>query len=121
MKTNETTTESASGTHAYNDATGRRTAKLCCIADSVISVLNMLPFNDKHNLNMFDLRYQLRLNDLYDLTSTNILYYEQVQQHINLLVLRFSGQTVIRFNQHMNRLYLDMDLSSINAGEYIII
>ena len=25
---------------------------------------------------MFDLRYQLRLNDLYDLTATNVLYYE---------------------------------------------
>ena len=53
----------------------------------------MWPFNDNVNLNMFDLRYQLRLNDLYDLTSTNILYYEQVQQHISLLDRVLVGET----------------------------
>jgi len=121
MKTNETTTESASGTHAYSDQQVHEQQNYVVLPDSVISVLNIFPFNDKHNLNMFDLRYQLRLNDLYDLTSTNILYYEQVQQHINLLDHVLVGRQPIRFNQHMNRLYLDMDLSSINAGEYIII
>ena len=81
----------------------------------------MWPFNDNANLNMFDLRYQLRLNDLYDLTSTNILYYEQVQQHISLLDRVLVGRQPVRFNQHMNRLYLDMDVDMINANEYIII
>ena len=71
---------------------------------------------------MFDLRYQLRLNDLYDLTATNVLYYEMVQQHIRLLdnILAESRQP-IRFNQHMNRLYLDMDVDMINANEFLII
>ena len=31
------------------------------------------------------------------------------------------GQTPIRYNTHMNRLYLDMDADQVNAGEYIII
>ena len=55
---------------------------------------------------MFDLRYQLRLNDLYDLTATNVLYYEMVQQHMNLLDNILVGRQPIRFNQHQNRLYL---------------
>ena len=70
---------------------------------------------------MFDLRYQLRLNDLYDLTSTNILYYEQVQQHLNLLDRVLVGRQPIRYNQHMNRLYLDMDVDLIDNEEFIII
>ena len=49
---------------------------------------------------MFDLRYQLRLNDLYDLTATNVLYYEQVQQHIRLLDNILVGRQPIRYNQH---------------------
>ena len=70
---------------------------------------------------MFDIRYQLRLNDIYDLTNTSILYYSQVQQHISMLDQMLVGQTPIRYNTHMNRLYLDMDADKINAGEYIII
>ena len=84
-------------------------------------VMNIFPFNDKHNLNMFDLRYQLRLNDLYDLTATNVLYYEMAQQHIRLLDNILVGRQPIRFNQHMNRLYLDMDVDMINANEFLII
>ena len=63
----------------------------------------------------------MRLNDLYDLTATNILYYEQVQQHISMMDSILVGQMPIRYKQHMNRLYIDGDIESFNAGEYIII
>ena len=39
---------------------------------SVLSVMGIFNFNDKSNLNMFDIRYQMRLNDLYDFSSTSI-------------------------------------------------
>ena len=32
---------------------------------AVVSVINIFPFTDKNNVNMFDTRYQLRLNDLF--------------------------------------------------------
>ena len=83
--------------------------------------MNIFPFNDKHNMNMFDLRYQMRLNDIYDLTSTNILNYEMVQQHISMMDNILVGRTPIRYNTHQNRLYLDMETSNISADEYIII
>ena len=70
---------------------------------------------------MFDLRYQLRLNDIYDLTSTNILNYEMVQQHLSMLDNILVGRTPIRYISHQNRLYLDMDFNSIGENEYIII
>jgi hypothetical protein len=31
------------------------------------------------------------------------------------------GEVPIRFNEHQNRLYLDMDWEGINVGEYILI
>ena len=42
------------------------------VPESVISVINIFPFSDKGNLNLFDVRYQLRLNDLYDFSSTSV-------------------------------------------------
>ena len=121
MKSNEDFTESSAGTHAYTDETFKQQQNYIVLPDFVMAVMNIFPFNDKHNLNMFDLRYQLRLNDLYDLTATNVLYYEQVQQHIRLLDNILVGRQPVRYNQHMNRLYLDMDVDMINSNEFLII
>lgn len=91
------------------------------VPEAVLAVTRIFPLSNRGNQNMFDMRYQLRLNDLYSLTSTNILYYEQVQQQLSLMQHVLVGRTPIRFNQHMNRLYLDMDVESIYKDEYLII
>ena len=121
MRTDETFTESAAGTHDYTDQQVKQQKNYIVLPEFVLAVNRIFPFNDKHNLNMFDLRYQLRLNDLYDLSATNILYYEMVQQHITMMDNILVGQVPIRYKQHMNRLYLDADIESLNANEYIII
>mgnify|MGYP000341914964 CR=1 FL=1 len=58
---------------------------------------------------MFDIRYQLRLNDLFDLSSTSVIQYQMTMDNIDLLQHILVGETPIRFNQHQNRLYIDMD------------
>jgi len=89
---------------------------------SVISVMGIFPFSDSSTNNMFDIRYQLRLNDLYDFSSTSIIHYEMTMQHLDFLEHILVGEKPIRFNQHQNRLYIDMDWSNdVSAGEYIII
>ena len=89
---------------------------------SVISVLGIFPFSDSSTNNMFDVRYHLRLNDLYDFSSTSVIHYEMTMQHLDFLEHILVGEKPIRFNQHQNRLYIDMDWSNdITAGEYIII
>ena len=58
---------------------------------------------------------------MHDLSSTNVLYYEMVQQNISMMDNILVGRTPIRYNMHSNRLYLDLDASSLTAGEYLII
>jgi hypothetical protein len=92
------------------------------IPDAVISVINIFPLSDRANLNMFDVRYQLRLNDLYDFSSTSIVHYEMTMKHLDFLDHILVGEKPIRFNQLSNRLYIDQDWSTdITADEYIII
>ena len=92
------------------------------IPDTVVSVIQVFPFDDSSTNNMFDIRYQMRLNDLYDFSSTSILHYQMTMQHLDYLAHVLVGETPIRFNQHQNRLYLDMDWSGdISADEYIVI
>jgi len=91
------------------------------VPSSVISVVNVFPLSDRANLNMFDVRYQLRLNDLYDFSSTSIVHYQMTMQHLDFLDHILVGEKPMRFNQLSNRLYLDMDWGTdITAGEYLI-
>jgi hypothetical protein len=92
------------------------------IPDAVISVVNVFPLSDRANLNMFDVRYQLRLNDLYDFSSTSIVHYEMTMKHLDFLDHILVGEKPMRFNQLSNRLYIDQDWTNdISADEYLII
>ena len=92
------------------------------VPESVISVINVLPFSSKGNLNLFDVRYQLRLNDLYDFSSTSIINYDNVLRHLDFLDHILVGEKPMRFNQHDNRLYIDMDWKNdLQIGEYMVI
>ena len=89
---------------------------------SVLSVLRVLPFSDRGNLNMFDVRYQLRLNDLYDFSSESVIHYQMTMWHLDFLDMILIGEKPIQFNVMQKRLYINMDWGSdIDVGEYIII
>ncbi len=98
-------------------------AKNCIVVpESVISVINIFPFSNKGNLNLFDVRYQLRLNDLYDFSSTSVIHYDIVLRHLDFLDHILVGEKPLRFNQHDNRLYIDMDWENdLSVGEYLVI
>lgn len=91
--------------------------------DAVMFITGILPFDQSNSsVNMFDLRYQLRLHDLYDFTSVSYVSYEITMQHIRTLNLLFSGTPQIRFNRKMNRLHLDIDWTrDVNVGDWVII
>ena len=91
--------------------------------DAVIFVVGMFPFDDSNSsINMFDLRYQLRLHDLYDFTSVSYVSYEITMQHIRTLNLLFSGTPQIRFNRKQNKIFLDIDWSrDLFVGDYVVI
>jgi hypothetical protein len=87
-----------------------------------LDVVRVFPFDDSSTNNLFDVRYQLRLNDLYDFSSTSVMHYKMTMQHIDLLSQLLVGEVPIRHNQHQSRLYLDMDFTNdVSEGEFIII
>jgi hypothetical protein len=93
------------------------------ITNNVIGVTRIFPVGSTNaSVNMFDLRYQLRLHELYDFTSTSYVSYVLTQQHIRTLDLLFSGEVPIRFNRISNRLYIDWDWTNdLDVGEWLII
>ena len=89
--------------------------------DGIESVLRILPFDNRGTLNMFDIRYQLRLNDLYDFSDVSIIYYQQVLWQLDLLDMILVGEKPIEFNVNQDRIYVNMDWSNdISVGDYIV-
>ena len=102
---------------------GEYDKKYVDIPDSVYGVQKVLSIGQaSSSKNIFDLQYQLRLNDLYDLTSTSIIYFKTVMSHLALLDLELNGHTLYRFNRLQNRLYLDINWATdVQFGDYIIV
>lgn len=71
---------------------------------------------------IFDLQYQLRLNDLYDLTSTSVIYYTQVMSHLALLDMTLNGHPVYRFNRMSGKLYIEASwVDEMLVGNYVLV
>ena len=122
QRSNSNVTSSTSGGSDNGATTWNEQNNYIELPESIMSVVKVFTMSDNTTNNMFDLRYQLRLNDLYDLTSTSILYYEMVQQHLGMLDDILVGSPFMRHSKHGNRLYIDMDWeNNINKNEYILI
>ena len=120
--TRMTTDTSESVTDSSVTTTWKRADNFLVVPASVISVVNVFPLSDRSSMNLFDVRYQLRLNDLYDFSSTSIVHYEMTMRHLDFLDHILVGEKPMRFNQLSNRLFIDMDWKNdITAGEYLII
>lgn len=89
---------------------------------SIISVNKIFTITSTSaTVNMFDLRYQLRLHELYDFTSTSYINYVLTQQHLRTLDMLFSGEAPLRFEKHRNKLYIDFKWGEdIQVGEYLV-
>ena len=92
------------------------------IPDSVLAVVKVYPVTDKLTQNLFDVRYQLRLNDLYDFSSTSIIHYEMTMRHLDFLDHILTGEYPIDFKEHQNRLYIHADMEKdFNNGDFLLI
>jgi len=93
------------------------------IPPSVIGVTKIYHFDGTNTTtnNMFSVKYQLFLNDIYYWGSTEILTYAMTKTYLEDIEFLLTTQKQIRFNKRQDRLYLDIDWGSVSVGDYIII
>jgi len=98
------------------------TNKYITLPDNIIGAVNIFPIGSSLSTNnLFNIRYQIALNDLYDLTATTMVPYYMAMQHIQMLEQLLVGQQPIRYNRRSNRLYIDMDWNRAPVGTYILV
>jgi len=93
------------------------------VPPSVIGVNKIFHFDGTNTIthNMFSVKYQLFLNDVYYWGSTELLTYAMVKTYLEDIEFLLTTQKQIRFNKRQDRLYLDIDWASLNAGTYLVI
>lgn len=70
---------------------------------------------------MFNVQYQYVLNNIRDITGYNIQNYYMTMSYIEFLQEMLVGKPLIRFNKHVNKLYVDVDQKIWTVGDFIII
>ncbi len=97
--------------------------KYLSIEDSVIGIINILPIGNSYSTNnLFNLRYQISLNDLFAFNTGPFAPYYMALQNVALAEELFVGKQGIRFQRHSNKLYVDIAWGEkIVLGEYMLI
>ena len=92
------------------------------VPPSVIGVNKIFHFDGSNTLtnNMFSVKYQLFLNDVYYWGAVELLSYAMTKTYLEDINFLLTTEKQIRFNQRMDRLYLDIDLESMTVDDYII-
>ena len=98
------------------------TNRYITMPDNIIGAVNIFPVGQGLSTNnLFNIRYQIALNDLYTLTSVSMVPYYMAMSHIQFLEQILVGQKPIRYNRHVNKIYIDMDWKLVVNGDYLII
>ena len=96
------------------------------IGSGILGVTRLFNFggaatNNTRDGQLFDLMYQFRMNDLYNLMGADMVYYTIVQSHLTTLEKLLTSERQIRFNRKTDRLYVDTDWDkTFNVGDYIV-
>ena len=70
---------------------------------------------------LFNIRYQLFLNDLYAFGSVDLLQYSMVQTYLEDISFLLNPDMRYRFNIRQDRLYIDTDFDVLNVNDFFVI
>ena len=96
------------------------------IGNNILGITRVFNFggaatNNTRDGQLFDLMYQFRMNDLYNLMGADMVYYTVVQSHLTTLEKLLAGERQIRWNRKTDKLYIDTDWDkTYNVGDYIV-
>lgn len=93
------------------------------LPENIIGAVSVFSIGDPsiRSDDMFNIRYQIALNDLYTLTNVSIVPYYMVMEHLALLTEMLVGKQPIRYARHKNRLYVDTDWGNLRVGSYLLV
>ena len=97
--------------------------KYITLPENIVGAIRVFQIGDPsiRASDMFNIRYQIALNDLYQLTTVSLLPYYMAMQHLGTITELLVGQQPIRYNRHTNKLHVDMDWTKIDVGQFLLV
>jgi len=88
---------------------------------NIIGIVNIFDIGDATSTNnLFNVRYQIALNDLYDLARYDLVPYFMNMMNIRFIEEMLIGKQPLRYNRHINKLHIDMDWGKVAVGNYLV-
>jgi len=97
--------------------------KYITVPENIMGVVSVFPIGDPsiRSDDLFNIRYQIALNDLYTLTSVSLVPYYMAMEHLSLMSEMLIGKQPIRYSRHKDRVYIDTDWTSLSVNRYLIL
>lgn len=116
------TTTTATSTVGITTLSYTETNNFIKLPDHVIGVNNVFKIDSSTiSSGLFNIKYQLFLNDLYYYGALDLLNYAMVKTYLEDLSRLITPDIQIRFNKKNHRLYLDIDWSQMSPNNYLIL
>ena len=91
------------------------------INDPIVGVSRVLPIG-KNSTNMFDLSYQMRLNDIHNLASNQLVSYYMAESHLNTIDYILGNEIIFEFRKHTDKLHLIIDWENdIKVNDVVVV
>jgi len=105
-----------------------QTNRYITVSDNIIGITRLMPITGQSissrgtsGFNIFDINYQIRLNDFYNLLASSYTYYVIAREHLSMLDMIVTGEIPFDFNKKTKRVNLYMDWGGrLNPGDYIV-
>jgi hypothetical protein len=112
-----TTTTTGIGTFSWEE-----NSNYIPVPDSIIGIERVFKLSNRTIAsNLFNINYQLFLNDIYWFSSTEMLNYYVTKRYLEDIDWIVNPDRQLRFNKRQNRLYIDTSWDTLNVDDYLMI
>ena len=97
--------------------------KYITLPENIIGAVSIFSMGDPSlsSDDLFNIRYQIALNDIYTLTNVSLVLYYMVMEHLALMTELLVGKQPIRYSRHKDRLHVDMDWNTVAVGSFLLV
>lgn len=108
--------------YKYQIQEADKTNRYITLPSNIIGMIDIFPLSSSMSShNLYSVQYQFVTNELYNLNNVNLVPYYMTMQHIDLINEILIGKQPLRYNRYVNKLYIDMDWSQVNVGDWLIV
>jgi hypothetical protein len=92
------------------------------VPDNIVGVMEIFPLfsSGGRTGDIFDIQYQIALNDLYNITTVSMVPYVMTMTHLATLNELLVGRVPMHYTKSLDRVTLDTDWNKIATGSYLL-